>query len=67
MADKNNIDKVDCPRCKGAGYVKRRKKISLSQRKYYFGVIVNILSVEWGEDADTTHELLKAKFNYLYE
>jgi hypothetical protein len=51
-----------CPNCKGKGTVKTKKPRSLSQNKYYWGVVVLILSTEIGEDKDTMHEVLKMKF-----
>jgi hypothetical protein len=39
-----------------------REQRSISQNRYYFGVIVKILSQELGYFPDEIHELLKQKF-----
>lgn len=52
-----------CPRCRGAGVVKRKKIRSLEQNKYYWGVVVLMIAEQMGEDKETVHEILKNKFN----
>lgn len=41
---------------------KRRKPISTLEHRYYRGLIVPLVAKEIGEDNDTVHELMKAKF-----
>jgi len=53
-----------CPRCKGEGFVIIKQKRSLSQNKYYWGVVIKMVSIEIGEDENTTHQLMSGKFNY---
>jgi len=42
---------------------KERHVRSLSQNKYYWGVIIEILSSHFGYDKEEMHEELKRKFN----
>ena len=42
---------------------KERHVRSLSQNKYYWGVIIEILSGHFGYDKEEMHEELKGKFN----
>ena len=41
-----------------------RSNRSLEQNKYYFGVVIKILSDELGYELDEMHELLKILFNH---
>ena len=43
---------------------KPKKTRTDSQRKYYFGVIVALISEEIGENKNVVHEQLKVKFLY---
>ncbi len=60
---KDISNKVECPRCKGCGYVEKKKKRSLNQNRYYWGVVVLIFAFEIGEEKDDMHEILKYKFH----
>lgn len=62
MKNRPDVDKIECPRCNGEGWVKRKKKRSLNQNRYYW-IVVMIIASECGEDKDTMHEVLKYKFN----
>lgn len=48
-----------CPKC---GYATTKKERSNNQNRYYFGVIVDILSDHTGFTRDEVHEILKSKF-----
>lgn len=41
---------------------KEKSQRSLEQNKYYWGVVVKLLSEEIGSSLDETHEILKYKF-----
>lgn len=62
-APEQKYRKKTCPRCKGEGVIVMKQKRSLSQNKYYWGVVINSIAVEIGEDADTVHSLMAIKFN----
>lgn len=63
----NSEDKLSrtrqCPRCKGEGTIILKKKRSLSQNRYYWGVIIMMLAREIGEDKDSMHDVLRYKFH----
>jgi hypothetical protein len=40
-----------------------KKRVTSDQRRYYFGVVIPILSEYFGYDKDEAHEALKAEFN----
>lgn len=63
MEEKTKHHYVDCPRCKGTGKVKKIKKRSVNQNKYYWGVVIMMAAAEMGEDSDSCHEIFKYKFN----
>ena len=48
-----------CPQC---GYSKSGKSRSNNQNRYYWSVVVGILSEETGYDANEIHEMIKRKF-----
>ena len=48
-----------CPKCKFQWVSTTR---SNPQNKYYFGVVVDMISEETGNEPEETHELLKLKF-----
>jgi hypothetical protein len=39
-----------------------RKKRSSNENRYYFGVVVKMISEYTGDDTDSTHEMLKLQF-----
>lgn len=51
-----------CPYCHKEFSAKEEKMRSLQENKYYWGVIVKILSSELGYTRDETHEILKELF-----
>lgn len=61
--DKKKYCIKECPRCKGEGKVMMKIKRSMNQNRYYWSVIVLMIATEIGEDKDTTHEILRYKFN----
>ena len=50
---------MKCPKCHFQWVSTTR---SNPQNKYYFGVIVDMISQETGNEPEETHELLKLKF-----
>ena len=50
-----------CPYCKNEINLKEEKIRSNPQNRYYWGVIVEILSQEFGLSKNETHELLKSE------
>ena len=48
-----------CPKCKFQWVSTSR---SNGQNKYYFGVVVDMISEETGNEPEETHELLKMRF-----
>lgn len=55
---------MECPHCHKIFSYKEQKMRSLPQNKYYFKVIVEILSDHLGYTKDQIHELLKEEFLY---
>ena len=53
------IMSTKCPRCHFQWVSTTR---SNPQNKYYFGVVVDMISEETGNEPEETHELLKLKF-----
>lgn len=51
-----------CPYCKKAFDIHEERMRSLPQQRYYFGVIVKILSEHMGYTILETHEIMKAMF-----
>lgn len=51
-----------CPRCGNSFSDKDQKVRSVDENKYYWGVVVEIMASELGNDKDTMHEVLKSKF-----
>jgi hypothetical protein len=50
------------PKCVKCGFTWVSTTRSNPQNKYYFGVIVDMISEETGNEPEETHELLKLKF-----
>lgn len=50
---------IKCPQC---GYSVNKKQRSTNQNRYYFGIIVDLLSEHTGFTRDEMHEILKSKF-----
>lgn len=48
-----------CPRC---GYIEDKKQRSGNQNRYYWGIVLKILSEHTGFTIDEIHEVLKVKF-----
>ena len=53
---------MKCPYCKKEFLTKQATLRSIPENKYYWGVIVEILSDELGYSKFETHEILKEKF-----
>jgi len=51
-----------CPYCKKEINIKELRLRSLPENKYYWGVIVKILSDELGYTTNEVHEILKQRF-----
>lgn len=51
-----------CPHCKGIVDLKEMRLRSQPQSRYYFGVIIEILSNELGYTKNECHEILKELF-----
>ena len=54
--------RVNCPNCKTSIDIKEAKMISLPQYKYYFGVIVDLLSEHTGYTKNEVDLMLKELF-----
>lgn len=54
--------KITCPHCKNLIDTSEAKMRSLPQQRYYFGVIIKILSDELGYSPMQIHEMLKEEF-----
>ena len=50
------------PKCVKCGFTWVSTTRSNPQNKYYFGVVVDMISEETGNEPEETHELLKLKF-----
>lgn len=53
--------KIKCPSCENE-FMYHPKTRSNQQNKYYFGVVIDILSNELGYFSDEMHQILKTKF-----
>lgn len=53
--------KIKCPNCKTEFY-KYSTNRSIQQNKYYFGVVLEVLSEDTGYHVEELHEILKALF-----
>ena len=53
---------MKCPHCKKEINLKELKLRSVSENKYYWGVVLDILSDELGHTKTEMHEILKTKF-----
>lgn len=53
---------MKCPRCQNEINLKELRIRSLPENRYYFGVVVKIISDELGYTREEVHEILKQKF-----